>query len=85
MNLEKEGAIKKSSEDIKREAEERKIFDGLTKAEHRECFPYAHQDKRWGRTVWYCKRKKRYQSRDPTNRSSGNAQLAGDLKPLRKE
>ena len=65
-NLEEGEAVKKSSEDIKREAEERKIFNGLTEAEHKERFPYAHQDARWGRTVWYCEREHKYKPRDPS-------------------
>ena len=66
LNLEEARATKKSSEDLQREAEERKIFDRLTVVEHRKRFPYAHQDKRWGRTVWYCEREKRYKPRDPS-------------------
>ena len=66
LNLEEARATKKSSEDLQREAEEKKIFDRLTKAEHRERFPRAHYDERWGRTVWYCEREKRYKPRDPS-------------------
>ena len=66
LKLEEGEIAKKSSEDIQREEEERKIFNGLTKAEHRERFPFGHLDERWRRTVWYCKREHQYKSRDPT-------------------
>ena len=71
LTPEKEGAAKKGSEENRYEAEERNIFEGLTKAEHRERFPTAHLDARWGRTVWYCNRECRYKSRDSTKEGHG--------------
>ena len=41
-------------------------FEGLTKVEHKECFPLPHYDARWYRTVWYCDREKQYKPRDPS-------------------
>lgn len=63
---EKEAVVKQEDKEFESEEKERKIFGGLTEAEHRERFPLAHLDERWKRTVWYCEHERRYKSRDPT-------------------